>query len=73
MPHQNLLGLVGDLYCFSNTFRMLVENKGMGVKLINLYTREGIRESHPPVHDLQHPGIGKPRRGLQTMDILNYA
>ena len=24
MPHENLLGPVGDLYCFSNTFRMLV-------------------------------------------------
>ena len=24
-PLENLLGTVGDLYCFSNTFRMLVE------------------------------------------------
>ena len=24
MPLENLFGLVGDLYCFSNTFRMLV-------------------------------------------------
>ena len=24
MPLENLLGPVGDLYCFSNTFRMLV-------------------------------------------------
>ena len=29
---------------------------------------EGTRESHPRVHDLQHPQLGKPRRGLQIMD-----
>ena len=29
---------------------------------------EGTRESHPRVHDLQHPRLGKPRRGLQIMD-----
>ena len=26
------------------------------------------RESHPRVHDLQNPRLGKPRRGLQIMD-----
>ena len=29
---------------------------------------EGTRESHPRVHDLLHPRLGKPRRGLQIMD-----
>ena len=29
---------------------------------------KGTRESHPRVHDLQHPRLGKPRRGLQIMD-----
>ena len=29
---------------------------------------EGTRESLPRVHDLQHPRLGKPRRGLQIMD-----
>ena len=29
---------------------------------------EGTRESHPRVHDLPHPRLGKPRRGLQIMD-----
>ena len=28
MPLENLLGPVGDLYCFSNTFRMLVHFEG---------------------------------------------
>ena len=29
---------------------------------------KGTRESHPRVHGLQHPQLGKPRRGLQIMD-----
>ena len=29
---------------------------------------EGTRESHPRVHDMQHPRLGKPRRGLQVID-----
>ena len=29
---------------------------------------EGTRESHPHVHDLQHPRLGKPRPWLQIMD-----
>ena len=29
---------------------------------------EGTRASHPRVHDLQHPRLGKPHRGLQIMD-----
>ena len=29
---------------------------------------KGTRESNPCVHDLQHPRLGKPRRGLQIMD-----
>ena len=29
---------------------------------------EGTRESHPRVHDLLHPRLGKPRRGLQIID-----
>ena len=39
-----------------------------GRKIINHYTPEGTRESHPRVHDLRHPRLGKPRRGLQIMD-----
>ena len=34
----------------------------------NHYIPEGTRESHPRVHDLRHPRLGKPRRGLQIMD-----
>ena len=37
-------------------------------KIINHYTPEGTRESHSHVHDLWHPWLGKPRRGLQIMD-----
>ena len=37
-------------------------------KIINHYTPEGTRESHPSVHALRHPRLGKPRRGLQIMD-----
>ena len=28
----------------------------------------GTRESHPHVHDLQHPRLSKPFHGLQIMD-----
>ena len=41
----------------------------MGEKKINHHIVEVTRESHPRVHDLQHPRLGKPRRGLQIMDI----
>ena len=47
---------------------LFIEIKGVGEKLINHYTPEGTRESHPRVHDLRHPRLGKPRRGLQIMD-----
>ena len=42
--------------------------KRHGRKIINHHIVEGTRESHPRVHDLQHPRLGKPRRGLQIMD-----
>ena len=44
------------------------ENKGVGEKIINHYTPEGTRESHPCVYDLRRPRPGKPRRGLQIKD-----
>ena len=34
----------------------------------NHYTPEGIRESHPYVHDLRHPRLCKRRHMLQIMD-----
>ena len=37
-------------------------------KIINHHIPEGKRESHPRVHDLQHPRLGKPRRGLYIID-----
>ena len=40
-------------------------NKRRGRKIINHHIAEGTRESHPLVPDLQHPRLGKPRRGLQ--------
>ena len=46
----------------------LLKIKRRGRKIINHHTVEGTRESHPRVHDLQHPRLGKPRRGLQIMD-----
>ena len=39
-----------------------------GRKIINHYTPEGTRESHPRVHDLGHPRLGKSHHGLQIMD-----
>ena len=42
--------------------------KRLGRKIINHHIVEGTRESHPRVHDLQYPRLGKPRRGLQIMD-----
>ena len=45
-----------------------VKIKRHGRKIINHHIVEGTRESHPRVHDLQHPRLGKPRRGLQIMD-----
>ena len=46
----------------------LLKIKGVGEKIINHHIVEGTRESHPRVHDLQHPQLGKPRHGLQIMD-----
>ena len=37
-------------------------------KIINHHIERGTRESHPRVQDLQHPRLGKPRRGLQILD-----
>ena len=37
-------------------------------KIINHHIEGGTRESHPRVQDLQHPRLGKPRRGLQIFD-----
>ena len=42
--------------------------KRRGIKIINLHTAEGTKESNPRVHDLHHPRLGKPRRGLQILD-----
>ena len=47
---------------------LFIMNKRRGRKIINHHIAEGTRESHPRVHDLQHPRLGKPRRGLQIMD-----
>ena len=54
----------------SNDVKMglIIRNRRRGRKIINHHTVEGTRESHPRVHDLQHPRLGKPRRGLQIMD-----
>ena len=37
-------------------------------KKIKHHIEGGTRESHPRVQDLQHPRLGKPRRGLQILD-----
>ena len=37
-------------------------------KIIKHHIEGGTRESHPRVQDLQHPRLGKPRRGLQIFD-----
>ena len=47
---------------------LFIKNKRRGRKIINHHIVEGTRESHPRVHYLQHPRLGKPRRGLQIMD-----
>ena len=47
---------------------LFIKNERHGRKIINHHIVEGTRESHPCVHDLQHPRLGKPRRGLQIMD-----
>ena len=47
---------------------LFIKIKRRGRKIINHHIVEGTRESHPRVHDLQHPRLGKPRRGLQIMD-----
>ena len=56
--------------CSYNDVEMgsFIKNKRRGRKIINHHIVEGTRESHPRVHDLQHPRLGKPRRGLQIMD-----
>ena len=46
---------------------LFIKIKRRGRKIINHHIVEGTRESHPRVHDLQHPRLGKPRRGLQIM------
>ena len=43
--------------------RIIYLKKGVGEKIINHFTPEGKRESHPRVHDLRHPLHGRPRRG----------
>ena len=45
-----------------------MKNKRCGRKIINHHIAKGTRESPPRVHDLRHPRLGKPRRGLQIMD-----
>ena len=47
---------------------LFIKIKRRGRKITNHHIVEGTRESHPRVHDLQHPRLGKPRRGLQIMD-----
>ena len=47
---------------------LFIKNKRCGRKIINHHIVEGTSESHPRVHDLQHPRLGKPCCGLQTMD-----
>ena len=47
---------------------LFIKNKRRGRKIINHHIVAGTRESHPRVHDLQHPQLGKPRCGLQIMD-----
>ena len=37
-------------------------------KIIKNHIEGGTREFHPRVQDLQHPRLGKPRRGLQILD-----
>ena len=37
-------------------------------KIIKHHIARETQESHPHVQDLQHPRLGKPRRGLQIMD-----
>ena len=37
-------------------------------KIINHHIEGGTREYHPRVQDMQHPRLGKPRRGLQILD-----
>ena len=39
-----------------------MKNKKRGRKVINHHIAEGTKESNPRVHDLQHTGLGKPRR-----------
>ena len=38
-------------------------------KIIKHHIEGGTWESHPRVQDWQHPRLGKPRRGLQILDI----
>ena len=43
-------------------------NKNRPVEL-PVSTETLVQESHPHGQDLQHPWLGKPRRGLQILDI----
>ena len=38
---------------------LFIKIKRRGRKIINHHIVEGTRESHPRVHDLQHPRLGK--------------
>ena len=46
---------------------LFIKNKRLGRKIINHHIVERTSESHPRVHDLQQPRLGKPRRGLKIM------
>ena len=45
MPLENLLGPVGDMYCFSNTYRMLVFSNVMHLALMYLGVRQFLTSS----------------------------
>ena len=47
---------------------LFITSERRGRKIINHHIAEGMRESNPRVHDVQHPRLGQPRRGLQIMD-----
>ena len=42
MPLETLLGPVGDLYCFSNTFRMLVRSQFLTDFLVDSKANSGV-------------------------------
>ena len=49
-------------------FRLILHILDKMRKIINHHIEGGMRESHPCVQDLQHPRLGKPRRGSQILD-----